>query len=123
MVQGVVNDQLEPIVILPIVGPSGLTQVIEVIIDTGFSGFLFLPIELVSKLGLKYAYSSPLVLADGTRERSDVFNVTVMWDGRSRNVQAIASRGMSLVGMRMLEDHSLHVEVKDGGKVLIELLG
>ncbi len=123
MVQGVVNDEFEAVISLSILSPSGHSREIEAVIDTGFNRFLFLPSFLVSELSLEFAYDTPVVFADGSEERLNVFNVIVMWDGSPRKVEAIASTGMSLVGMRMLEDHDLHVEVREGGKVLIETRG
>ena len=123
MVQGVVNADLEAIVYLTIMGSSGQAHEVEAVVDTGFTEFLMLPNDLVEHLGVDLVFTNRMGLADGSIVELDVHNVTVMWDGRDRNVQAIASTGMSLVGMRMLEDHSLHVEVRDGGKVLVESLG
>ncbi len=123
MVLGVVNARLEPIVVLSLIGESGRTREIEAVIDTGFDDFLFLPSEMVSDLRLKFAYATPLVLADGTMGKSDVFRVTVMWDGRAREVRAIASNGMALIGMGMLEGHRLLVDVVEGGRVAIEERG
>ena len=120
MVEGVVNDQLEPVVILSVMGPSGHAREIEAVIDTGLNGFLFLPTDVVLGLNLEFIYNSPVELADGTMGRSGIYSATVIWDGEERSVQAIASTGMSLVGMRMLEDHDLHVQVRNGGNVLIE---
>ena len=123
MVQGVVNANLEAIVFLTIIGSSGQALEVEAVVDTGFTEFLMLPNDLVEHLGVDLVFTNRMGLADGSIVELDVHNVTVKWDGRDRNVQAIASTGMSLVGMRMLEDHSLRVEVKGGGKVLIESLG
>ena len=43
-----------------------------------------------------------------------------LWDGRIRYVEADAADTMPLVGMRLLDGHSLYVEVEDGGRVVIE---
>ena len=123
MVQGVVNDELEAVINLSVLGPSGDSREIEAVVDTGFNGFIFLPSNLASELSLEFAFETQLVLADGTVATSQIFSATVIWDGRAREVQAIASTGMSLIRMRMLEDHDLRVEVKKGGKVLIESPG
>ena len=122
MVLGVVNARLEPIVVLSLIGQSGRTRGIEAVIDTGFDGFLFLPSDVVLELGLKCIYNSPLLLADGTMGRLDVYSVTVMWDGRIREVLAIESSGMALVGMGMLEGHRLTVDAVEAGLVRIESL-
>ena len=93
------------------------------VVDTGFSDFLTLPLIVVEELGLKFIYNLEAMLASGSVETLPIFAATVNWDGQARQIQAIVSTGMSLVGMRMLEDHDLHVEVKKGGSVLIESPG
>ncbi len=119
MVRGVVNDRLEAIVLLSVIGPSSRTREIEAVIDTGFNGFLFLPAELAEDLDLEFAYTSPVVLADGTTDRFNVFNVMVMWDNQPKHVLALASQGAPLVGMGLLHHHSLYVEVVEGGQIII----
>ena len=123
MVRGVVNANLEAIVNIAVVGPTGRALEVYGVIDTGFTEHLILSHDLVEELGLNFVNSNWMVLADGGMVKFNVFSVTVIWNGRAREVQAIASTGMSLVGMRMLEDHDLHVQVKKGGKVLIESQG
>ena len=120
MVQGVVNDQLEAMVDLSIVGPSGQTRDIEAIVDTGFNGFLFLPADVVTELGLVLIHQSSLILADGTVGKSEVFEVSVIWDSHALQVEALASFGMPLIGMAMLKGRRLTVDVEEGGGVLIE---
>ncbi|MCY3886100.1 MAG: hypothetical protein OXG19_00085 [Chloroflexi bacterium] len=46
--------------------------------------------------------------------------MAVFWDGRTRYVEADAADTTPLVGMRLLDGHSLYVEVEDGGRVIIE---
>ena len=120
MVRGVVNSRLEATVTLTLRDQSGRARVIEAVIDTGFSEFLTVPPEIVTGLELDHVTVADMVLADGSLERFDVFNVMVMWDGQARQVEAHESSSVPLVGMRMLEDHDLHVQVRNGGSVLIE---
>lgn len=122
MVLGVVNARLEPIINLSLISQSGRTLEIEAVIDTGFDGFLLLPSDMVLELGLEYLYNSPLVLADGTMGRLDVYSVMILWEGRIREVRAIESTGMALVGMGMLYGHRLTVDVVEGGQVRIDSL-
>ncbi len=123
MVEGVVNARLEAVVSLTLMASSGQTHEIEAVIDTGFSEHLVLPTDLVEELGLEFLYSDSMLLADGGMTEFRVFDVTAIWDGRAREVRAIASNGMALVGMGMLEGHRLAVDVVEGGKVLIESRG
>ena len=60
------------------------------------------------------------LLADGSEVTLDVYAVTVLWDDQPRDVVAYVSDTTPLVGMSLLESHSLYVEVEDGGRVIIE---
>ena len=120
MVEGVVNARLQAIITLPVIGPSGHTWNVVSVVDTGFSDFLTLPLVVVEELGLEFAYNLEAMLASGSMETLPVFATTIIWDGRTRDVRAIASHGMSLIGMRMLENQDLHVEVVKGGRVVVQ---
>ena len=69
MIEGVVNAAFDAVVRLPIQGPSGWTREIEAVIDTGYSGFLTLPLALVAELELPYFTSGTAFLADGEEVR------------------------------------------------------
>ena len=55
--------------------------------DTGYSGFLTLPITLVAELGLPFAYVGWAFLANDDEVAFDVHDVTVIWDGQSEKYQ------------------------------------
>ena len=120
MIQGVVNAAYEPVISLTVRGPSGQSAEIEAVVDTGFNGFLTLPSESVAALGLVPSASVPATLADGTAAMLDGYRTTVIWDGRPRHVYAYMSDSVSLVGMQLMDRHSLFIEVEDGGRVLIQ---
>ena len=93
MIEGVVNAAREAVVILPVQGPAGLVREIEVVIDTGYSGFLTLPPSLVEELGLPFHFRGRAFLANGSEETFDVFGVTTLWDGRPRFIEADGACG------------------------------
>ena len=101
-------------------GADGRAQEVEAVIDTGFSGFLTLPSALVTAFGLGFDGVGWGVLADGTEASFDMYDATLLWDGQPRSVYVYAAETTPLVGMRLLEDHDLHVEVQDGGRVTVE---
>ena len=120
MIEGVVNAAYEPIVNLNVQGPTGQASEIEAVIDTGFTGFLTVTPALVAELGLRYLSRGWASLADGSEVPFDVYDVTVLWDGRLVRVEADAADTTPLVGMRLLDSHNLNIDVKNGGRVIIQ---
>jgi clan AA aspartic protease len=122
MINGVVNSDREATIRIVIVGPSGKEEEVEAIIDTGFTGFLTLPPALVTALSLRWLCREPGILADGRVDSFDVYAGTIMWDGKSRTVEVDAADAEPLVGMSLLDRHSLLIDVMPGGKVAITAL-
>ncbi len=93
---------------------------VEAVIDTGYNGFLTLPAELVADMALPFVGPSRATLANGAVETLDVHEATILWDGQPRDIEADATGGIPLVGMLLLDGHDLSVQVRVGGRVLIE---
>ncbi len=126
MILGIVNANREAttqIVILGLGGEPHETAIeIEAIIDTGFTGFLTVPPALIQRLALPWLCREPGILADGSVENFDVYVATVMWNGERRTIEVEAVESDSLLGMGMLDRHSLLIEVEEGGSVAISPL-
>ena len=120
MIEGVVNATYEAVVTLPVQGPAGQSREIEAVIDTGFNRFLTLPPALVAELDLPFVTSGRVTLADGSQASFDVYDVTVLWNGQPREVYTYATGSTPLVGMLLLDDHDLSIQVRDGGRVVIQ---
>ncbi len=119
MIEGVVNAAREAVVTLRLQEPEGRTRDIEAVVDTGYSGFLTLPTEVVAELGLPFAYIGQALLANDAQVSFDVHYLTVLWEGEPRDIEADATGSTPLVGMLLLENHHLNIEVVDGGRVVI----
>ncbi|MCY4625301.1 MAG: clan AA aspartic protease [Chloroflexi bacterium] len=91
MILGVVNAAHEAVVALSLQGPAGHSQDIEAVVDTGYSGFLTLPAALVAELELPFAYIGQAFLANDDEVSFDVHDVTVLWDGKARRIEADAT--------------------------------
>ena len=104
---------------LAVAGPGGRQREIEAIVDTGFTGFLTLPGALVAALELPWLCRQPGILADGSVDFFDVYTAMVMWDGQSRTVEVDDAEAEPLLGMSLLDRHSLWIEVVTGGAVTI----
>jgi clan AA aspartic protease len=123
MITGTVNADYEAVIRLRVQGSTGHVHEVDVIIDTGFNGFLTLPPVLVTTLGLTRRSRGRALLADGSEALFDIYGVTVLWDGQQRYVEADAVDTTPLVGMSLLEGHDLHIQVAEGGQVVIEASG
>jgi len=120
VIEGVVNAAYEPIITLGLQGPTGQASEIEAVVDTGFTGFLTVTPALVADLRLRYLSRGWASLADGSEVPFDVYDVTVLWDGRPVRVEADAADTTPLVGMRLLDSHNLNIDVENGGRVIIQ---
>ena len=120
MIEGAVNAAFQAIVTLPLLGPDGQFREIDAVVDTGYSGTLTLPTSVVTELGLAYWSIEWATLADGSEVAFHVYYAIVIWDGIARHTYAIAADNVPLLGMALLEGHYLGVDVRDGGRVLIQ---
>ncbi len=114
------NAAYEPIVRLVLEGPSGQSREVEVVVDTGFNGFLTLTPALTAELGLPYVVTNPAFLADGSEVLIDVPIATVLWDGHPRQVDVQMSDATPLVGMLLLDGYDLSIRIRNGGAVVIQ---
>jgi len=120
MIEGSVNAAYEATIPLRLYGANSQAFDISVVVDTGFSEFLTLPPRLVAELELPFAYFGQAVLADDTEADFDVHHVTVLWDGQPRDIEVGAMGSTPLAGMRLLDKHTLTIDVENGGRVAIE---
>lgn len=122
MIAGVVNADHEAIIPLIVRGRRKREIRIPGIVDTGFTGSLILPSDLIGRLRLPWLGSARALLADGSPRLFDLYAVTVVWDGRARTVETGASEAEPLVGMDLMHGHELRVQVVEGGQVTINTL-
>ena len=120
MIQGTVSAAYEAVVPLPLRGPAGQARDVDAVVDTGFTRFLTLPSAMVAELELGFRGVNRVILADGSETTLEVYGVTVLWDGRPREVVAYVSDTTPLIGMSLLHGHNLNIDVEDGGRVLIQ---
>lgn len=121
MMYGSVNQSCE--VILPVVVKhNNQTQLIDAVIDTGFSGFLTLPAYVISALNLTWKGRDVATLGDGTSCIFDVYIAIVIWDGQYRTIDINESETTPLIGMRLLRGYDLRIQTIEGGSVRVEAL-
>jgi clan AA aspartic protease len=122
MIYGVVNLRREATLSLVVGNSNGPRQLIDTVIDTGFSGFLSLPSAIITSLGLPWSASDIVTLGDGSETLFDLYTATVIWDGQYREIYIAESETEPLLGMSLLYGYRLQVDTIEGGTVKIEEL-
>ena len=121
MIRCRLNERLEPMVAVEVLNGDGDSRTVEALLDTGFSGDLTLTGDLIESLGLDYAGQIQKVLADGGEVTARAYKAFVSWFGQTRSVEIIASEGVPLLGMSLLDGCKITMRVRAGGEALIEL--
>ncbi|MGV0028742.1 clan AA aspartic protease [Phormidesmis priestleyi] len=121
MMHGIVNQSCEAT--LPIVVKNNTsTQLVDTVIDTGFSGFLTLPSDIILALNLTWEGRDVATLGDGTSCIFEVYIAIVIWDGQYREIYINESETVPLVGMKLLRGYDLRIQTIEGGAVEIKPL-
>lgn len=90
------------------VGGARQKSMLEAILDTGFDGYLSLPISLAVTLGVELVAIVPVEYADGRRSEELVFSVKVDYDGKEETVPMTLTAGAeALAGTSLLADYEL----------------
>jgi clan AA aspartic protease len=120
MMQGWVNQNCEAMLPIVVGHSNAPKQMVEALIDTGFSGFLSLPLSMIESLELPWIFSDSVMLGDGSEVIFEMYQATVIWDGKFKVVDVAASESEPLLGMSLLYGFKLHVEAVECGIVAIE---
>jgi clan AA aspartic protease len=119
MIAGEVSDDREASIRLVVRGPDGSELEVELVIDTGFNGWIGLPSTLIAELGLPWRRRGRGELADGSETIFDIYEATIIWDGQLRRVWVDEIDATPLIGMALLDGHVLTIEDWTGGNVTI----
>jgi clan AA aspartic protease len=121
MISGTVNARREAVITIEVEGPSGRRHSVDAVIDTGFNRFLTLPAALIASLGLRRLSWDRVELGDGSKRLVSVHRAFVNWHGNRRNVIVHVAEE-SFVGMSLLADHEVRIQVVPDGEVTIEAM-
>jgi clan AA aspartic protease len=119
MIRGQVRPNGEAAVGLKLLGAGGRAVEVTAIVDTGFSAFLALPREVIVALGLTDSKHARITLADGSIAEALSYILEVSWLGQRRRIIAVEVGGPALLGMEMMVDCRLEIDVVPGGPVTI----
>lgn len=110
----------EASLLLQVRGQSGARSEVSATVDTGFTGGLCLPPDLVKFLSLPLIGRGVAVLADGNAVETRIYRARVTWHNRERVTRVLATDGGVLIGMSLLRNSKLAIEVVPNGEVTIE---
>lgn len=121
MIEGAIRGAGTPILALKLSGRGGEEVTVEGILDTGFDGFLCLPILLAVSLGLELIDVTHTELADGTIVEDELlFAGRAEWDGAVMDVDILLTRSEDvLIGTAFLKGYVVELDYK-ANRVCIE---
>ena len=109
----------EAVVPVVLIDSRGQSWEIDCVVDTAFIGDVTLPPEAVETMDLQYLETAPANIAGRNVIDCHRFEAHVLWDGVPRKIEIVELDDEPLLGMRLLKDHRLTIDVVDGGNVLI----
>jgi clan AA aspartic protease len=122
MIHSVVSRNREATISLVVVNESRQTKLITAVIDTGYTGFLSLPSEIITELNLSWTGIDRGTLGDGSEVTFEVYAAKVIWDGEYRDIPINEAETDPLVGISLLYGYDLHIQTVEGGNVTIKRL-
>jgi clan AA aspartic protease len=122
MMQGFMNQSCEAIIPVVVGHSKARQQMVQAVIDTGFTGFLSLPFAIIESLELPWIFRDSVTLGDGSEVFFDMYSASVIWHGQYRVVDVAASEAEPLLGMSLLYGSKLQIEAVERGIVTIEAM-
>ncbi len=122
MIRGRVSGNQQALIAVDILDGEGRPQSVEVVIDTGFTGYLTLPPQSISQLGLPSVGQRTFELANGELFDFQVYLGSVSWHGRPSDVLVLQSDSDPLLGMALLWGSRVTLDALSDGEVAIEAL-
>jgi clan AA aspartic protease len=95
-----VSPDREAVLRLILPGSAGEQVETTAVVDTGFDGWLTLPPDVISRLGLEWKRFGRAVLADNSTTLFSIYEGLVEWDGQAVSIPVDEVDGTPLVGCR-----------------------
>ena len=119
---GRANDSLEAEVAVELSNDAGQSISVAAIVDTGFTGALSISGRIADQLDWPVTEAVPIELADGSRRLILAYEGLVLWEGRRRAILALQTDGPVLLGMGLMLNERIVIDVRPGGPVEITSL-
>ena len=101
------------------VAQPAIIREVEAMLDTGFTGYLTLPENILSEIGAMPVGIQSARTGDGNITRFRCYRGVVEWDGEERKVRILHSQTFPLVGMNLLWGLDLAAALRHEGRVSI----
>ena len=111
---------LEARISVDIVGITQIYQTLEVVVDTGYTGWMSLPEPIINDIGLDHAGTRPATLANGQTVPTDAYNAGLLWHGQPIDIVVQALNSKPMIGAELLANSRLSIDWWDGGDVIVE---
>ncbi len=119
MITGQVTAYREAVVGFQIYDKDDGSYNIQAVVDTGFTEYLILPEVMVRLLGLNIVDTADIILGDGSLRTVYTYEAYIDWNGQKRAVFVLATGDQPLIGMQLMDEHTLFIDNTPGGTVEI----
>jgi len=92
----------------------------EIVIDTGFTGGLSLPMKMIEELGFPFFRALGAELADGITNEYPVYLATMRWHDKPLEVVTYALGDRPLLGTALLEGSRLNADFIETASFTLE---
>lgn len=123
MMEGVVTNGVEAIISLQLIGRQGQVEVIPTVVDTGFTSDLTSPPSAIRDLEYVQFGTFEITLADGSTVEAPVYEGLIEWFGKERSILVLQTDSDALLGMELMQDCRLTMDIIPDGKFTIVPLG
>ncbi len=115
-------EQLHLLLPVAFILPNQPDFMLDFVVDTGFTGYLSLPLRAVDAMQLPYLEDIPATLADDTDVNMAVHLGRIRWNGGERDVRILAGVRRPLLGTALLAGHEMLAQFQDGGTLTLTSL-
>ena len=122
MIRGRVSHRLRVRLPIELLLNDVSVRSVEADLDTGFTGDLTLPSEVIRQCGMTPEGERSVVLANGDEVHLRVWRGTTLWHESPCHVRVFQAEGEPLLGMNLLRGSRVTLDARAGGDVVIEEL-
>jgi clan AA aspartic protease len=114
MITGRIDENFEARIEVQILHED-LTEAVEFLVDTGFNGYIAIPLLLVERFDLRLGAVQTGITADGRTGFFDTVEVQIIWHRRPLMLTAQVL-DEPLIGTRLLAENELFANWRVGGE-------